>query len=445
MEKENYQEYFTTLDKLIELLTKMKIRQNQSRHDSFIGVSFLGGKKSKDCSQEYYTILSGNPDKDPDFDLMKRHLYNLKDLLSEQTSKGMKVESSPAFRIEENMVPRPIIPEELNQSVEDDEPRPNHIVDGKVLQTTEEENLYSNPLPITPLKSDQAEESDEIPPIPIESRSNLQYPEDVHADELSPNIKVYIDQIFNTYDKHLNEKIDEKLKEFKKNIDSILQDYVTKDLLLQEIQLIKRVQEKMRTEMIGELSNRAVLSKEDRKRESVRVFPDQRHSANNDIAALLSKSNIRSGTSSDTIRERKPSINNETRMAMHELANEYNSAYKNTTDGKHLNLKTEYARAWASGGRSFQSEEEAKKIPLVEFQGNYTYLAVEAEEDKYYLMPRKGMKLTPGLIQHAAYDQFFAYDLPEGSRELKIHLDEPAIVEKRGDEYYLVRRGSISF
>ena len=39
MEKENYQEYFITLDKLIELLTKMKIRQNQSHHNLFTQTS----------------------------------------------------------------------------------------------------------------------------------------------------------------------------------------------------------------------------------------------------------------------------------------------------------------------------------------------------------------------------------------------------------------------
>ena len=75
MEKENYQDYFTTLDKLIELLTKMKIRQTQDHHESVIGVSIFGGKKSKEYSKEYYNILSGNPDKDPDFDLMKSRLF----------------------------------------------------------------------------------------------------------------------------------------------------------------------------------------------------------------------------------------------------------------------------------------------------------------------------------------------------------------------------------
>jgi len=90
MEKENYQEYFITLDKLIELLTKMKIRQNQSHHNLFIKAGFLGGKKPKDYSQEYYTILSGDPDKDPDFDSMKSHLQDLKELLSKHANAGLK-------------------------------------------------------------------------------------------------------------------------------------------------------------------------------------------------------------------------------------------------------------------------------------------------------------------------------------------------------------------
>ena len=195
-------------------------------------------------------------------------------------------------------------------------------------------------------------------------------------------------------------------------------------------------------EKFSDLSSR--LKEESKRIESAHILSYRKTAPNSGVADLLSKSDIRSSVPSDTIREQRHSINNETRMAMHELANEYNNVYK-YTDGKHLNLKAEFARAWASGGKSFQSEEEAKKLPLVEFQGNYTYLAVEAEGDKYYLMPRKGMKLTPGLIQHAAYDQFFAYNLPEGNRELKIHLDEPAIVERRGEEYYLVRRGRISF
>lgn len=394
MEKENYQDYFTTLDKLIELLTKMKIRQTQNHHESVIGVSLFGGNKSKDYSKEYYNILSGNPDEDPDFDSMKNHLKTLKKILSERAC----AESKADFH--------PIITKLKNQEDGGEDTRPNHSMDGDSLQSTKA----------------------------------------VHMDELPLDIEVYIDKIFNTYDEEVDKKLDEKLKEFKKNIDGILHDYVTKDLLCQEVQLIKHEEGKIRAEIVAKFSDLSSQLKEESKRiEPMHILLHQKTAPNSSVADLLSKSDIRSSAPSDTMREHRHSINNETRMAMHELANEYNSAYKNTTDGKHLNLKMEYARAWASGGKSFQSEEEAKKIPLVEFQGNYTYLAIEAEGDTYYLMPRKGMKLTPGLIQHAAYDQFFAYDLPEGSRELKIHLDEPAIVERRGEEYYLVRRGRISF
>lgn len=434
MEKENYQDYFTTLDKLIELLTKMKIRQTQDHHESVIGVSIFGGKKSKEYSKEYYNILSGNPDKDPDFDLMKSHLQALKKLLSERAGAELNTDSSP------------IITDLADQEPEGERPRLNHVMDGDALQSAEEEVVYSHPLPIGPNKSSQVEKSDDFSSLPVKDRSALQYTKDVPTDELSSDMKVYIDKLFNAYDEEIGEKIDEKLKEFKKNIDSILHDYVTKDSLCQEVRLIKQEEGKIRAEMAEKLSDFSSQLKVESKRiEPTHILSYQKTAPNTGVADLLSKSDIRSSAPSDTMREQKSSINNETRMAMHELANEYNSAYKNTTDGKHLNLKMEYARAWASGGKSFQSEEEAKKLPLVEFQGNYTYLAVEAEGDKYYLMPRKGMKLTPGLIQHAAYDQFFAYNLPEGNRELKIHLDEPAIVERRGEEYYLVRRGRISF
>lgn len=444
MEKENYQEYFTTLDKLIELLTQMKFRQRQIHHDSFMGVSFLGGKKSKDYSQEYYNILSGNPDKAPDFDLMKHHLQDLKDLLSECAGTELRTDSRPGIGGEEDPAPLPIIPELANREEGDEDPRLTHVMDGDALQSAEEV-VYSNPFPIGPNKSSQVEKSDDFSTLSVKDRSTLQYTKDVPTDELSPDMKVYIDKLFNTYDEKIDEKIDEKLKEFKKNIDSILHDYVTKDSLCQEVRLIKQEEGKIRAEMEEKLSDFSSQLKVESKRiEPTHILSYQKTVPNSGVADLLSKSDIRSSAPSDTMREQKSSINDETRMAMHELANEYNSAYK-YTDGKHLNLKTEFARAWASGGKSFQSEEEAKKLPLVEFQGNYTYLAVEAEGDKYYLMPSKGMKLTPGLIQHAAYDQFFAYNLPEGNRELKIHLDEPAIVERRGEEYYLVRRGRISF
>lgn len=442
MEKENYQEYFITLDKLIELLTKMKIRQNQSHHNLFIKAGFLGGKKPKDYSQEYYTILSGDPDKDPDFDSMKSHLQDLKELLSKHANAGLKPYFLPETVTEEDTDSFSIIPEKMNREEKDDKTHSNHIIDGKSLQSAEEEeDVYSNPFPLTTAKPESAEKSYELPTIPVKDRSGLQLAESVHTDKLPLDIKVYIEKIFNTYD----EKIDEKLKDFKKNSDSKLRGYVTKDLLCQEVQLLKQRQEEMQTEMLDKLSALSASSKEEnKKRETDHVLSHQEPVSRNGVADLLSKSNIRSSTSSDLAKEGRPAVDNETRRAMRELANEYNSMYK-YTEGMHLNLKTEFAKAWASGGKSFQSEEEAKKLPLVEFQGNYTYLAVEAEGDTYYLMPRKGMKLTPGLIQHAAYDQFFAYNLPEGTRELKIHLDEPAIVEKRGDEYYLVRRGSISF
>ena len=435
MKKENYQEYFITLNKLINLLDRMKIRQIKSHHASFIGDSSGKEDEPNDYLQKYYNILRGDSDKEPDFDLMKNQLKNLKDMLSQCAHAEGKMDSSPKSVIEDDIRPSSIISETTNQEEDVD-------VSRSTCKSAGEENVYLNSVPVISDKPVQAEQSYNLPFNPVKDENGLQYSEAVHIEELPPYLKAHIDKIFDTYDKKIEEELDEKLKEFKKNIDSTLHDYVTKDFLYQKIQLIEQ---KIRTEMVEILSDRSNQSKEENKRiESARVLPTKKAEPNNSVTALLSKSDIRSCTSSDTMRERRSSVNDETYRAMQELANEYNSVYK-YTDGKHLNLKAEFAKTWASSGKSFQSEEEAKKIPLVEFQGNYTYLAVEAEGDEYYLMPSKGMKLTPGLIQHAAYDQFFAYKLPEGNRELKIHLDEPAIVEKRGDEYYLVRRGSISF
>lgn len=71
--------------------------------------------------------------------------------------------------------------------------------------------------------------------------------------------------------------------------------------------------------------------------------------------------------------------------------------------------------------------------------GNYTYLAIEAKENYYYLVPRKGFKFTIGRIQILACDQFFECELLTEQYNLTIRLKEPAIVEKREDKYYLVR------
>ena len=217
-------------------------------------------------------------------------------------------------------------------------------------------------------------------------------------------------------------------------------NYVKKDLS-QKIQLLKQKNSQIKSK---KFSSDIYIPEKEEKIEGKLKDPTLHQISQNNVTNSLNKISANNNTSLSVCKDQDFSIDADTRRVMAELAKEYNSNYY-YTDGKKLRLERSYAKKIAFSGRSFISQNEAKKIPLIEVIVNYSYLAIEAKENYYYLVPCKGFKFTIRHIQILAYDQFFECELLTEQYNFTIRLKEPAIVEKREDKYYLVRKGFLLF
>lgn len=113
-------------------------------------------------------------------------------------------------------------------------------------------------------------------------------------------------------------------------------------------------------------------------------------------------------------------------------------------DGLRLSLQDE--EAWAENPRHFHSLEEAKTIPLKEIQGNGRFCGIPTEAPYYFLVPAKNILFREETIMKFGYEEFFEFDSPDDLKGeyRKVELTRPAIIEKRGDLYYLSERGRIT-
>lgn len=134
-------------------------------------------------------------------------------------------------------------------------------------------------------------------------------------------------------------------------------------------------------------------------------------------------------------------INPQMQKDLDEIVQNYSSS--DYHDALRFNLQDE--EEWTENPRHFRSLEEAKKVPLKKIQGNGRFRGIPAEAPYYFLVPAKNNLLKGETFMRYGYEEFFKFDSPDDLKGeyRQIKLIRPAIIEKRGDLYYLVERGHI--
>lgn len=116
-----------------------------------------------------------------------------------------------------------------------------------------------------------------------------------------------------------------------------------------------------------------------------------------------------------------------------------------TPDIKRLALRD--GQDWMMNPRPFESIKSARQFPLLEQQGNASFLGFEGEGMYWFVTPLKSMKLEADVIREHAFEQFFEFVQPDSLQGYfgKVTLVKPAIFEKSSADnlYYLVARGQI--
>lgn len=128
-------------------------------------------------------------------------------------------------------------------------------------------------------------------------------------------------------------------------------------------------------------------------------------------------------------------------QGMEKLVEEYN---RNPRYRQDLKLDLLQDEAKYRSNHLPEDTSSSKEIPLQKKQGGGSYYAVLAEdENRFFIVPFKNIRLDKQSIWQRAFDYFFHLDNIERlNSDSKFYLEKPAVVEKRDDRnFYLVEQG----
>jgi hypothetical protein len=111
-----------------------------------------------------------------------------------------------------------------------------------------------------------------------------------------------------------------------------------------------------------------------------------------------------------------------------------------------IRLRLENDEEWSNHPQDFISFEEAKKLTLVEVQGNSVLRAIHDEQSYYFLVPVHNTMFDSESLKYNAFEQFFefTFNVEKKATNLPITLIRPAVIEKTGDSYHLFKPGKIA-